>query len=150
MLIRVEVNKTLRGRMNFKGQLKKKASSATKLQKKTCKFATRNKQAQKLLKNLAWAPPDAPETPITAQRPLVSFWNRLGTIVQRFWTHVGAILDLILERCWNSYWNIFDNPLPRYSCYNCVSDAQGRRVSALALTKFVCRADSRDYDRTDL
>ena len=52
---RVEVNETLRGRMNFKGRLlQKQTNSATKLQKKRCEFTTRKKQAQKLFKNLIW------------------------------------------------------------------------------------------------
>ena len=52
---RVEVNETLRGRMNFEGRLlQKQTNSATKLQKKRCEFTTRKKQAPKLFKNLIW------------------------------------------------------------------------------------------------
>ena len=47
----VEVNKTLRGRMNFKGRLfKKQTNFATKLQRKHADLQP-TKQAPKLLKN---------------------------------------------------------------------------------------------------
>ena len=81
---RVEVNKTLRGRMNFKGRLlQKQTNSATKLQKKRCKFTTRKKQAQKLFKNL--------------------IWEGLGLHLGRVWDaleRLAATFGRILTACW--------------------------------------------------
>ena len=81
---RVGVNKTLRGRMNFKGRLlKEQANSATKLLKNRYKFTTRKKQAQKLLKNL--------------------IWEGLGLHLGRVWDaleRLGATFGRILTACW--------------------------------------------------
>ena len=57
----MEVNETLRGRMNFKGRLlQKQTNSATKLPKKRYEFTTRKKQAQKIVQKSdlggSWAP----------------------------------------------------------------------------------------------
>ena len=81
---RVEVNETLRGRMNFKGRLlQKQTNSATKLQKKRCEFMTRKKQAPKLFKNL--------------------IWEGLGLHLGRVWDaleRLAATFGRILTACW--------------------------------------------------
>ena len=65
--------------------------------------------------------------PRAAQRPPGSHFGAV-------WDPFGSDLGTILERFWSQVRNTFSNPLPRHSCYNCVPDAQGRRVPALALT----------------
>ena len=88
---RVEVNKTLRGRMKFKGRLlQKQTNSATKLQKKRCKFTTRKKQTQKLFQNL--------------------IWEGLGLHLGRVWDaleRLGATFGRILTACWTFQNHIF-------------------------------------------
>ena len=57
---RVEVNKTLRGRMNFKGRLlQKQTNSATKLPKKRCKFTTRKNKRKNWSKNAGFSEPNS-------------------------------------------------------------------------------------------
>ena len=52
---RVQVNKTLRGRMNFKGRLlQKQTNSATKLQKKTMQIYDQKQKSAKIVQNLIW------------------------------------------------------------------------------------------------
>ena len=63
--------------------LQKQANSATKLQKKRCKFTTRKKQAQKLFKNL--------------------IWEGLGLHLGRVWDaleRLAATFGRILTACW--------------------------------------------------
>ena len=81
---RVEVNKTLRGRMNFKGRLlQKQTNSATKLQKNDANLRPEKKQTQKLFKNLTW--------------------EGLGLHLGRVWDaleRLGGTFGRILTACW--------------------------------------------------
>ena len=83
---RVEVNETLRGRMNFKGRLlQKQTNSATKLQKKRCEFTTRKKTSAKIVQKSdlggSWAP---------FGRGL----GRSGASCGHFWAHFDCLLDV--------------------------------------------------------
>ena len=77
---RVEVNETLRGRMNFKGRLlQKQTNSATKLQKKTMRIYDQKKTSAKIVQNLIWE---------GLGLHLGGVWDGLGSLLGtfgRFW-----------------------------------------------------------------
>ena len=81
---RVEVNETLRGRMNFKGRLlQKQTNSATKLQKKRSNLRPEKNKRQRLFKNL--------------------IWEGLGLHLGRVWDaleRLAATFGRILTACW--------------------------------------------------
>ena len=81
---RVEVNKTLRGRMNFKGRLlQKQTNSATKLQKNDANLRPEKNKRKKLFKNL--------------------IWEGLGLHLGRVWDaleRLAATFGRILTACW--------------------------------------------------
>ena len=83
---RVEVNKTLRGRMNFKGRLlQKQANSATKLQKKMMQIYDQKKTSAKIVQKSdlggSWAP---------FGRGL----GRSGASCGHFWAHFDCLLGV--------------------------------------------------------
>ena len=83
---RVEVNKTLRGRMNLKGRLFKKTNKfCHKTAKQKCKFATRSKQTQKVLENLIWE---------NLGGPFGKGLGRSGPSWGDFWAHFDCLLGV--------------------------------------------------------
>ena len=73
-----KVNKTLRGRMNFKGRLLKKHVKVTKkLIKNRCKFTIKKKYAKKRPKIWFW-------------KVLASIWEGFGTLWAALWSLLGA------------------------------------------------------------
>ena len=79
----VEVNKTLRGRMTFKGRLLQKKNLPQNCKKNDANLRPEKKQPQKLLKNL--------------------IWEGLGLHLGRVWEalgRLGATFGRILTVCW--------------------------------------------------
>ena len=73
-----KVNKTLRGRMNFKGRLLKKHVKVTKkLIKNRCKFTIKKIYAKKRLEIWFW-------------KVLASIWEGFGTLWAALWSLLGA------------------------------------------------------------
>ena len=96
---RVEVNKTLRGRMNFKGRLfQKQPHSATKLQNKNAKLRPETNKPKKCWKT--W------------------FGKVLGLHLGRVWDALGclgATFGRILNICWAFQLISFKNMGPRWA-----------------------------------